>query len=368
MKPTHKPRRPDFLLSIPVVILLGLGMVMVYSASDAPSKALYGEAHWIFVKQMIALGLGCVVLLATIVVPHHLYRKKAVLWFGILVVTALLVGVLFQTEAKGAHRWYYIGSFGFQPSDLAKVLLIVLVAAVCAAHDNHAMPWRRRLVSIVPIMVLFSALILAQPDFGTTMILLAIAGVMLFLAGMPTKILLMGGLFLLPLMAGLLATENYRLQRILDFVSPTESYQTRQARYAIGSGGLTGVGLGKSTQKLHYLPEPHTDFIFATLGEELGFMGSFTVIACFIFFLWRGAIVLKRIEDPYSRLLGAGLLVLLIMQAFINISVALNLFPNKGLTLPFMSAGGTSLIMSLGIFGVILNISRWQVMGNRVAV
>ncbi len=359
-----KPRRPDFILCIPVVILLGFGMVMVYSASGVQSLEIYRDSGVIFFKQVVALALGVVALIAAVLTPHQVYRKKPLLWLAVAATLALLIGVIFQEEAKGAHRWYYIGRFGFQPSDLAKVVLIMFTAALSTAFSGERNPWTRRLSLIVPILSAFCALILLQPDFGTTMIILAIVGVMLFLAGLPYRYLLFGALFALPLMAGVMVSESYRVKRLTDFIF-TEHYQTRQAKLAIGSGGLTGVGLGNGKQKLHYLPEPHTDFIFATLSEEFGFVGAATVLACYLFFLFRGMIVLSRVESAYSRVLGSGFLTLLTIQALINISVTLNLFPNKGLTLPFMSAGGTSLAVSLAMFGVVLNISRWQVADNK---
>ena len=368
MKERAKPGRPDFVLCIPVVILLGFGMVMVFSASGVQSRELYNDDGVIFMKQMVALAVGLVGLLVTLFFPHRIYAKKPVMLLAIAAVLFLLIGVIFQAEAKGAHRWYYLGRFGFQPSDLAKVVLIVYIAAVSTAFGSNANPgvWRRRLILILPVVAAFCGLILAQPDFGTTMILLFITSVMLFLAGIPKRTLILGAVLLLPIMAGLLVSKSYRLKRLTDFMF-SEHYQNRQAKLAVGSGGMTGLGLGQGKQKLYYLPEPHTDFIFATLCEELGLLGALTVLGCYLFFLFRGVLVLRRVPTPYSQILGSGLLLLLSVQALINISITLNLFPNKGLTLPFMSAGGTSLIISLCMFGILMNISREQVVGNRVA-
>ena len=243
----------------------------------------------------------------------------------------------------------------------------MFVAACVTGFRNRERKWRSRLITIVPVMVIFCGLILAQPDFGTAMIILGIVGMMLFLAGMPLRFLALGGLLLLPLMAGLLATKQYRIQRLRNFMFE-EHYQTSQAKLAIGSGGLTGVGLARGKQKLYYLPEPHTDFIFATLCEELGFVGALTVLACYLFLLIRGIVILKHVDSNYSKIFGSGILLLLTLQALINISITVDLFPNKGLTLPFMSAGGTSLAISLTMFGILLNISRWQVVENRVAL
>ena len=365
MKSNLKPRKPDFILSIPVVILLGLGMVMVYSASGVQSKEVYGDQGFIFFKQFTALIAGLIGLTLTLLVPHHFYRRKPILFLGLLTVLGLLIGVLFQTEAKGAHRWYYFSGFGFQPSELAKILLVIFVAAYGTAFGKDPRPWSKRLKMIIPVLTVFCGLILLQPDFGATMIILFLVGMMLFLAGLPIRFLVLGGILLLPIAAGLVMTEGYRLKRIKDYLF-VDHYHTKQAKLAVGSGGLTGVGLGEGKQKLYYLPEPHTDFIFATLCEEFGFVGALALLLCYLFFLLRGVYVLKRVESPYSRLLGTGLLMLLIIQAFINMSITLGILPNKGLTLPFISAGGTSLLMSLCMFGMILNISRWQIQDNRV--
>jgi len=362
-----KPKRPDFLLSLPIVVLIGFGMVMVYSASGVQSEQLYNDDSVIFFKQLVALGLGFCAMVVGFMVPHQAYRRKSILYPLMLVVLALLIGVLFQDKANGAARWYYIGRFGFQPSDLAKVVLIFFVSAYGTAVIGTRYLWRNRMLVIFPVLGVFCGLVLAQPDFGTTMILVFIVAIMLFLAGMPLRLLALCGAVLLPMAVGLVFARSYRLQRIMDFIQ-SEHYQTRQAKLAIGSGGLTGVGLAKGKQKLYYLPEPHTDFIFATLGEEFGFMGTVTVVACFLLMLWRGTLVLIRVKSVYSKVLGGGLLMLICTQAFMNMSIALALFPNKGLTLPFMSAGGTSLIVSMGICGILLNISCDQVYDNRVAV
>jgi len=365
MNENLKPRRPDFILLIPVVILVGLGLVMVHSASAAQSRELYDDAGFIFFKQATALCVGLVGLLITLFIPHHFYRRKSVMYLAILFVGVLLIGVVFQFEANGARRWYNMARFGFQPSDLAKIVLVMFIAAYSTAFKDGPGTWMRRLMYIVPTLSVFCVLILLQPDFGTTMVILFIAGIMLFLAGMPTRFLVLGGVVLLPVIAGLVLTKDYRMKRLKDYLL-NEHYQNRMSRYAIGSGGLTGVGMGNGSQKQYYLPEPHTDFIFATLCEEFGFIGAIALLSCYLFFMLRGIYVLKRVDDSYSRLLGAGLLLLLNVQAFINISIALGLFPNKGLTLPFISAGGTSLAISLVMFGVLLNISRWQVVDNQV--
>lgn len=342
-------------------------MVMVYSASGVQSAQIYGEDGVIFFKQLVAFGIGLVILITGMLVPHQIFRRKSVLYPLVFIVLALLVGVIFQEKSNGAARWYYFGRFGFQPSDLAKVVLIFFVSAYATANLGTRNLWRNRLLVIGPILLLFCGLILAQPDYGTTMILVFIVGIMLFLAGLPMRTLLLWGAVLVPLALGLAFAKSYRIQRIMDFIQ-TEHYQIRQAKLAIGSGGLTGVGLAKGKQKLYYLPEPHSDFIFATLGEEFGFIGTVTVVLCFLLFLWRGTLVLLRVESSYSKVLGGGFLMLLCTQAYMNISIALALFPNKGLTLPFMSAGGTSLLISMAICGVLLNISSNQVVENRVVV
>lgn len=364
MNEQRKPGRPDFILFIPVVILVGLGLVMVHSASSVQSRELYNDSGFIFFKQLMALLGGLVGMVVTVMLPHHIYRRKAIMYLALSVVIGLLIAVTFQSAANGARRWFNLAGFGFQPSDLAKIVMILFIAAYSSAFKDEPGAWLKRLKYIVPVLVVFCGLILAQPDFGTTMIILFIAGVMMFLGGLPIRFLVLGGCVLAPMIVGLVVTENYRMERLKSYFTKPH-YQNEQARLAIGSGGLTGVGMGRGEQKLYYLPEPHTDFIFATLCEEFGLVGALALLSCYIFFLLRGMFVLRRVDNRYSRLLGAGLLLLLCIQAFINISIALGLFPNKGLTLPFISAGGTSLAMSLCMFGILLNISRYQVIENR---
>lgn len=367
MKQIVKPRNPDLFLFIPILILVGIGMVMVYSASGVRSTELYRADDVIFFKQFVALCAGLVGMGIAVFFPHHIYRNRVLLLAGILGILGLLIAVKFQTNANGANRWFYIGRFGFQPSDLAKLVLVVFTAAFATAKFDGPdyLQWRKRLIFIAPVVGTICALILLQPDFGTTMFILFIVGVMLFVSGLPWKWIAVGSLLMLPIAVGLMFTKSYRTQRIMSFLHE-EHYQNRQAKIALGVGGLTGVGLGKGKQKLYYLPEPHTDFIYATLGEELGFMGTATVLICYLFFFFRGAYVLFRIDDPYSKVLGTGILVLITVQALMNISITLALFPNKGITLPFMSAGGTSLILSLVMCGVLLNISRSRIVENRV--
>jgi len=363
---TITPKNPDFVLCIPIVCLLTTGLVMVRSASGIQSVELFQDANEIFFKQLVALGIGLVLLIVLTHVRHDFFKHPVVLYFGVLVVVALLIAVKTQPAAGGAQRWFYLGNFGFQPSDLAKIVLIVFIAAHVTKPRNPDMSWTHRLVPIGLLLATFCVLILWQPDFGTTMILIFVAGALLFLAGLPWIYFLVSISLLLPIVAGLILTEGYRVQRIRDFRATEAPYQTRQSVIALGSGGLTGVGLGEGKQKLYFLPQPHTDFIFATLGEELGFFGTTFVVAMYLFLFWRGIFVLCRVESMFSRLLGAGILLLILTQALLNMSVALALFPNKGLTLPFLSAGGTSLILCLAICGILLNISRYQIVENKV--
>ncbi|MCB1042244.1 MAG: cell division protein FtsW [Acidobacteria bacterium] len=361
-------RHPDFILCVPIVCLLALGLVMVRSASGIESLELFRNPDAIFNKQMVAAAIGMTALLILMHIRCDLYRHPVILYGAVLVVLALLVGVKFQPAANGAQRWYFIGGFGFQPSDVAKIVLMMFVAAHASKPKSQWVGWKERLIPIALVLIAFTSLIMWQPDFGTTMILIFMVGVMLFLAGLPIGYFVLSGIFLLPIVAGLVMTEGYRMQRIMDFRADKDHYQTVQSKIALGSGGLTGVGLGEGKQKLHFLPEPHTDFIFSTLGEEMGFVGTTFVVAMFLLFLWRSAIVLSRVESAHAQLLGAGIVLLILTQAFLNISVSLDLFPNKGLTLPFMSAGGTSLILCLAMCGILLNISRLQVTDNRELV
>ncbi len=360
-----KARKPDFLLCVPVVCLMFLGLIMVKSASGMQSLELFHDTDAIFNKQLIAAAIGVVGLMIAMNVNFRIYRHPILLYFAVACVLFLLVGVKFQPAANGAQRWFFINGFGFQPSDLAKIVLIMFVAAHASKGRQTGVAWKQRLIPIAVVLMTFTTLIMWQPDFGTTMILIFIVGVMLFLAGLPLAYFFLAGLLLCPIVVGLVMTEGYRMQRLVDFRADKDHYQTVQSKIAMGSGGLTGVGLGEGKQKLHFLPEPHTDFIFSTLGEELGLLGTGFVVAMFLVFLWRSVVVLSRVDSLHARLLGGGIVVLIMSQAFLNMSIALDLFPNKGLTLPFLSAGGTSLILCLCMCGVLLNISRFQELGNR---
>lgn len=360
-----KAHKPDFLLCVPIVCLLSLGLVMVKSASGIESLELFRDGDKIFNKQLIAAAVGLVALVIAMNVRCNLYRNPILLYGFIFLVTALLIGVKFQPAANGAQRWYFVSGFGFQPSDLAKIALIMFIAAHASKPRSESIGWKERLIPIAIVLVTFSSLIMWQPDFGTTMIMVFLAGVMLFLAGLPLGYFLLAGTLLCPIVVGLVVTEGYRMQRIVDFRADKDHYQTVQSKIALGSGGVTGVGLGEGKQKLHFLPEPHTDFIFSTLGEELGMVGTAFVVAMFLLFLWRSVVIISRVDSQHARLLGGGIVILILTQAFLNMSIALDLFPNKGLTLPFLSAGGTSLILNLAMCGIILNISRFQVLANR---
>lgn len=363
---TISPKKPDFILCIPIVCLLTTGLVMVRSASGIQSIEIFQDPNEIFFKQLVALGIGLVLLISLTHVRHDFLKHPVILYAGVIAVTALLVAVKLQPAANGAQRWFFLGNFGFQPSDLAKIILIIFIAAHVTKPRSANMGWAHRLVPVGLLMGLFCGLILWQPDFGTTMILIFVAGALLFLAGLPWVYFLVSIALLLPIVAGLILTEGYRVQRIRDFRASEAPYQTRQSVIALGSGGLTGVGLGEGKQKLYFLPQPHTDFIFATVGEELGFFGTSFIVAMYLLLFWRGIFVLCRVESMYSKILGAGILLLILTQALLNMSVTLALFPNKGLTLPFISAGGTSLILCLGICGILLNISRYQIVENKV--
>ena len=274
----------------------------------------------------------------------------------------LLVVVLFGSEINAARRWLLVGGFSFQPSELAKLAVIPFVAYQIERkcdRESH----KDLVLAVGLLLVLVAALILMQPDLGTTALICAVTLLMLFLAGVRWRYFLAGGLALLPALWLLIYSVPYRRRRLLAFLDPdmeplAAGYQARQSLIAVGSGGLFGLGLGESGQKLYFLPHPHSDFIYSIVAEELGLVGAVGVVALFGLVLWGGLRAGSLAPDPFGRFLAWGFTGILVLQALVHVSVALALLPTKGIPLPFVSYGGSSLLVSLVACGVILNVSQ----------
>ena len=279
------------------------------------------------------------------------------------VVAFCLVAVLFSPPVNNARRWFSVGGLGIQPSELAKLAAIFFIASMLERRMHRINEVGYALLPIGLVVGLLVALILLEPDFGTSMSLALIAGVMVFSAGLSYLYLAAAGVVLLPLAAFIMFGAAYRRRRLLAFLNPWDDplgdgFQLIQSLIAVGTGGITGKGLMQGVQKLFYLPEPHSDFIYAVISEELGLIGATLVLACFCVITWRGLRIASRAPDTFGAFIALGLTTMMAVQALVNISVVLGLMPTKGIPLPFVSAGGSSLIINLLGMGVLLNVSR----------
>lgn len=363
--PTSVPSpvlRVDAWLVGAICVLLSLGVVLVYSSSSVHAFRTYGEASFFLNRQLIGVGLGLVLLLGALRVPTASLARRAPLILTVATVLCALVLIPgLGRVAGGARRWLELGGFRFQPSELAKLAIVVVMAAMLAARERKAP--ERRVSLLVPLLLVQIpvALILAEPDLGTAVEANLIVGAMIFAAGLRYRTLLLMGLGALPLLYHLIVGTPFRLRRLLGYIDPwayrsTVGYQVTEALMSIGSGGLSGVGLGDSKHKLFFLPEAHTDFIFAILGEELGFIGIVVVLAAFGVIVWRGSRIALAAQGKFERYLAFGLTLLVGIPAVLNVCVATGLLPTKGLPLPLMSYGRSNLVMTLLTLGILLRI------------
>lgn len=355
--------KSDKVLFITTVLLVFLGVVMVYSASDVLARTRYGDAYLFLRKQVMwaALGLGSLALVMRI--DYRTYRQPAFIWASLGLVTLALVAVLFSPPINNARRWFSVGGLGIQPSELAKLVAIFFVAWFLEKRLSAINDFKQALLPIGLVLIPIIALILLEPDFGTSMAIALIAAMMVFGAGLNYGYFLGTVLLSLPAIAFLLISSPYRMQRLLTFLNPwadpqVHGFQIIQSLIAVGTGGITGRGLTQGVQKLFYLPEPHTDFIYAVIAEELGLIGTVLTLACFLVIAWRGMKVALNAPDAFGSFIALGLTTMVALQALINISVVLSLMPTKGIPLPLVSSGGSSLLINLVGMGVLLNISQ----------
>lgn len=338
---------------------------MVYSSSAVSAYVNFNDSYYFFKRQIIWVTLGMIAMLFAIHVDYHVWRKLAV---PILIVTIiLLILVLIPGLGKvvnGARRWLGFGSLYLQPSEIAKLGMVIFSSASLSRHQEKITNFMKGLVPQLLILLAVFGLILKEPDLGTALAIGGTVFIMLFTAGAKLSHLASLGLVGVVGIIAAIILEPYRLKRLLAFNNPwadplDTGYHIIQSLYALGSGGLFGVGLGRSREKFLYLPEPHTDFIFAILGEELGFIGTITVILLFFLFAWRGFKVAIGAPDLYGSMLAGGLTTMIIMQAMMNIAVVTASMPVTGIPLPFISFGGSALIFTLIGVGILLNISRY---------
>jgi cell division protein FtsW len=361
------PTRELSIDKVMLAIVLGLtlfGAVMVYSASAVLAERNYGSQFYFLFRQAIWAGVGLAAMTLAIKIDYREYKRWWVI-LGLLSATVILLSVVFLFPAKnGSHRWITLGRFfSLQPSEIAKLALVGFLAMFIEARSERLGDYWRTFAPAAAVAGLMIGLVGKEPDLGTALALSAVFAIVIFQAGVRFRYVLTLALPALPALAYMLVMVPWRLQRILDFLDPwknqtTSSFQVVQSMIAIGSGGSRGVGFAQGKQKLFYLPAPHTDFIFAVIGEELGLVGAATVVILFATLAWRGIRAARYAPDLFGQLIAVGLTVMIAVQALFNISVTLSLVPTKGIPLPFISSGGSSLAMSLFAAGVLLNVSK----------
>lgn len=355
--------KSDRVLFLATIGLVCLSIVMVWSASAVAAMERFQQPYFFLTKQMLWATLGFAVLWFVMGIDYRRYREPAFIWTSLGIVTLCLVAVLFSPPVNNARRWFSIGGLGIQPSELAKLVAIVFVAALLERRVHRINEIGYALLPIGLVVGLLMVLILLEPDFGTSMSLALIAAVMVFAAGLNYMYVMGAAFLLLPVAGFIMFGAEYRRRRLFAFLHPWDDplgagFQLIQSLIAVGTGGVTGRGLMQGVQKLFYLPEPHSDFIFAVISEELGFIGATVVVVCFCVITWRGLRVALRAPDSFGAYLALGLTTMVAVQAFVNISVVLGLLPTKGIPLPFVSAGGSSLLINLLGMGMLLNVSR----------
>jgi len=371
-KPIKKSRNQnhssyDLVLLFSVLALVGIGLVMVYSASAALAQKKYGSDFYFLEKQALAAGLG---FLALVFFKHFPLRWVRLMAYPMLLTTvACLIATRFTSlgfSAGGAQRWIRAFGFSFQPSEMARFVMMLYMAYSMSKKREMIKDFSVGFLPHVLILMILSALILIQPDFGSVLILGALTWIMMFIGGVRLTHLLSPLIVLIPAMTWLIIQEPYRVRRLISFLNPwqyasDEGYQIVHSLMAFGAGGIFGSGLGKGVQKLFYLPEPHTDFIFSVIGEELGCVGVIGILVLFFLILWRGVRIARKAPDAFSAFAAAGITAAIGLQAAINIGVTMGLLPTKGLTLPFLSYGGSSLLINMAAIGLLLNIQSIRV-------
>jgi len=345
------------------LLLVFIGLVMVFSASAVMAKERFGSPYGFLVRQMAWAAAGLIAMVAIMNVDYKKFRRPQVVFTFLGVTSLLLLAVFLFRDSHNTHRWIKFGGLSFQPSEVAKPALILYLAYFLESRWQQITDWKHVLLPAAAPTLLFAALIVKQPDLGTALACIAISTAILYVAGMNMKYL--GYAFvasLLPLYF-LIVRVPWRWARMQAFIDPFKDPQGKgfhviQSMIAVSTGGVTGLGLMEGKQKLFYLPEPQTDFIFAVISEELGLLGAVLVLTLFGIFLYRGIRTTLRTNDMFGKFLATGITAMVVVQALFNISVVLAIVPAKGIPLPFISYGGTSLFITLATVGVLLNISQ----------
>jgi len=360
--------RPDRWLLLSTLALCAMGAVMVFSASAVTAQSQTGSAYGFFIRQVGALTIGLAGMVGLSRMDYRVLRRPPVVFTALGAVLVLLLAVLFLDRAHATHRWIRVGPASLQPSEFAKLAVVIFLAwflepRVKGGRSGVNLVWETLVPALGPVLVL-AGLVVVEPDLGTSLMILLVAGAMLFEAGLSLKYMAGAIGAAIPVIYLLIVRVPYRYNRLMAFLHPDQDpqgagFQLLQSLIAVGSGGFLGVGLMASRQKLFYLPEAHTDFIFAVLSEELGFLGGAIVIALFGIYGWRGVRAALRAPDDFGRMMALGITFLVVGQALFNLAVVVGLLPTKGIPLPFVSYGGSSLVVMLLATGMLLNISQY---------
>jgi cell division protein FtsW len=354
----------DKVLFITASLLTILGLIMVYSASSAVASDKYGMSLYYFLRQLLYASAGYVLMIVLMNVDYHIWQNRKAIAVAAVLSAGGLVLVFTQPKINGARRWLRYGSLSLQPSEIAKLVLLVFLAWFLHNYEKEINDPKRRLMPCVALLAFFAGLIALEPDLGQAICILLIAFTLLWAAGLSWKYI--GGAVALaaPAFYFFVWRVQFRRIRLEAFRNPTTDplgagWHIMQSLIAVGSGGLTGLGLGASRQKRFFLPEAHSDFIYAIIGEEAGLIGTLLIAVCFLVFFYRGMRAAFRAPDRFGFFLGMGITMMVALQALINISMVLALLPTKGIALPFISQGGSSLVLNLVATGMLLNISHY---------
>jgi cell division protein FtsW len=345
------------------LILVVIGLAMVFSASAVMAKARFVSPYYFVIRQAIWAAAGLAAMTLLMQVDYRKYNRPNVVFPAVAVTVILLMAAFLMRDSHNTHRWIRFGILSFQPSELAKPALVLFLAWFLQNRMQTIDDWRGTVLPAALPSLVFIVLILKEPDLGTALVCAGVTALMLYLAGMEMKYLGYAALASLPVLYLMLFRVKWRRDRLLAFVNPEadplgKGFHIIQSLIAVGTGGFRGLGYMEGRQKLFYLPEPHTDYIFANVAEELGLIGAIIVVGLFIILGYRGMRAAILSKDPFARFLAFGITATILIQAFFNISVVLALVPTKGITLPFISYGGTSLFIMLASIGVLLNITR----------
>lgn len=363
----RKKIRIDFRILLGITcLLIIIGMVFIYSSSSVYAMEKFGASYYFVLKQLVGFAIGVGAFVCARLIPLQFIKKYSPLFFwGSLGLTAMTLIPSFSTRIHGSSRWLNLGGFGFQPSELLKISLVLYLAYFLDKKENKLSSVMHAYIPLLIILGTTAAILLKQPDFGLTVTLCATAFAMLFVVHLKTKHILFTLAGIIPAVIALVLYKPYRLKRILTFLDPWSDpqgagFQIIQSLIAIGSGSFWGVGITQSKQKFFYLPMQHTDFIFSIIAEETGFIGSTFLVTLYLLFLYFGMKIVWQLSDAFSMIATFGFVTLLSLQTVINLAVATGLAPTKGIGLPFVSYGNTSLVCSMAILGLIANMAYTQ--------